>query len=333
MGEKYLLKSYNIYVLITLYGRRNLMANCPKCGKHLRILDWKQHCPYCGANVVVYDLQERLMQDADKAEVQYYHFQKKVDNVKGAFVGSPLAIARIFTSLLPVGPLFLPLIKGSFQSPFEPFDGKLNFVDIYSNIDKLGPITSLLSSGNKSEFTFVIAVILFVISLLATVLHFILNTLACSPKGKIRNTIIDIIILVTTIFSVLAIVLMDNSGCVVATAQIGAYLYIVAQLINTILDFIILNKGIEIKHAQCYVGGIPIEEYFEMVDNGATHDEIRKEQYARLQALQTQKEEEIKRREQEEAEKQAALQAENSKRGEKKNKDSDSEFENGRDGD
>ena len=47
------------------------MANCPKCGRHLRLIDWKQHCPHCGANIVLYDRQERLMQEADVAEVQH----------------------------------------------------------------------------------------------------------------------------------------------------------------------------------------------------------------------------------------------------------------------
>lgn len=52
------------------------MANCPKCNHHLRLADWKQKCPYCGANIVLYDLQERLMADADIAEVQNYHFKR-----------------------------------------------------------------------------------------------------------------------------------------------------------------------------------------------------------------------------------------------------------------
>ena len=85
------------------------MANCPKCGVHLRLIDWKQRCPQCGANLVLYDLQERLMQDADIAEVQHYHFQKKIDRLKAAFIGSKAAVVRIFTSLLPIGALFLPL--------------------------------------------------------------------------------------------------------------------------------------------------------------------------------------------------------------------------------
>ena len=58
------------------------MAECPKCKKHLKMTDWKQHCPYCGGNIVLYDIQERLMQDADIAEVQYYHFQKKLSAIQ-----------------------------------------------------------------------------------------------------------------------------------------------------------------------------------------------------------------------------------------------------------
>ena len=58
--------------------RGGIMAECPKCKEHLKMTDWKQHCPHCGANVVIYDIQERLMKDADIAEVQYYHFQDKL---------------------------------------------------------------------------------------------------------------------------------------------------------------------------------------------------------------------------------------------------------------
>lgn len=96
------------------------MADCPKCKTHLKMTDWRQHCPYCGANIVVYDLQERLMQEADKAEVQHYHFQKKVDRLKASFIGSKLSVVRIFTSLIPIGALFLPIVKIKLTPPFAP---------------------------------------------------------------------------------------------------------------------------------------------------------------------------------------------------------------------
>ena len=261
------------------------MAECPKCGRHLRLIDWKQHCPDCGANIFVYDLQERWMQDADKAEVQHYYFQKKVDRVKGAFIGSPLAIARIFTSILPVGPLFLALANAKFTQPFTEYEGKLTIMEIYKNIGEVTKIFDFFGSGNKADLMLALSVIFLVLSLVATVLHFALNTLACSPKGKIRNTIINIIYLASTVAAIVLFAMMGDGGCVTGTLGIGAYLYLVAQIINAGLDFVVLIKGIEIKHAQCYCGGIPIEEYFELVEKGWTQEQLRAEQYKRLQAI------------------------------------------------
>lgn len=86
------------------------MAQCPKCAARLRLIDWKQNCPYCGANVFLYNLQERLMLDADKAEVEHYHFQRKIDRAKASFIGSKLAVARIAASVLLIGAVFLPLV-------------------------------------------------------------------------------------------------------------------------------------------------------------------------------------------------------------------------------
>lgn len=269
------------------------MANCPKCGKHLRLIDWKQHCPHCGANIVVYDLQERLMQQADKAEVQHYHFQKKVDNVKGAFVGNKLAIARIFVSLLPLGPLFLPIIKAMFTAPFEAYEGNINILELYNNIEKLGALTSLLVSGNKSDTIFFASVILFVLSFLLIIIHFVLNALACSPKGKIRNTIIDILIILTSVGSAVSLLVMGKGGAVTASLGIGGILYVIVQIFNACFDMYVLKKGIEIKHAQCYCGGIPIEEYFEL-QKTMTPEELRQEQYNRLQAIQDEKEAKLK---------------------------------------
>lgn len=273
------------------------MADCPKCGKHLRLIDWKQHCPHCGANIVIYDLQERLMQQADEAEVQHYHFQKKVDRVKGAFIGSPLAITRIFTSLLPAGPLFLPICSATFSEPFEAATENVNFMTIYKGISSVGDILGLFSSGNKANILFTLSFIMLLLSVLITFVHFVCNALACSPKGKQRNIIIDVLIAATSVAAVVIFALMGEGGAVSGTLGLGAYLYLAAQAINITIDLITLTKGIEIKHAQCYVGGIPIEEYFEMLENGASKEEIREEQYKRLQAIQDEKEAQLKAQE------------------------------------
>lgn len=275
------------------------MANCPKCGEHLKMTDWRQKCPHCGVNMVLYDEQERMMQDADIAEVQYYHFQKKIDRLKASFVGTKLAIVRIITSILPIGPIFLPLISGKITEPFKPIDGGVGLLDIIDNIDGIGGIGDALKM-NQTATSFLLAGMgLFVLSLLATVLHFILLTLACSPKGKARNFALDGIILVTTIGAIIAILAMPDGGAVSATVGIGGYLYLLLQIVNVVIDYMVFKKGVPVTHKQCYVGGIPIEEYFEMQKKGMTTEEIRVIQYERLQKMQEEKEEELRKAEEE----------------------------------
>lgn len=282
------------------------MANCPKCGRHLRITDWKQHCPDCGANIFVYNQQERLMQEADIAEVQYYHFQKKIDRLKATFVGTRLAIVRIITSLLPVGAVFLPLVKAKFTEPFKPYDGGLSLLDIIDKIDALtgDALPTMLSGGSMAAgILFILSVLFFALSALAVVLHFLLNMLSCSPKGRQRNKAMDIILLVTTIASAVCFLVMPKNAYVDGTLGIGAYLYIVLQIVNVVIDERTMKRGIPVHHKQCFVGGIPVEEYFELLEKGMTTEEIRVIQYERLQAIQDEMDAKLK--EQEEKNKEA----------------------------
>ena len=273
------------------------MANCPKCNAHLRLIDWKQHCPHCGANIFVYDLQERLMQQADVAEVQNYHFQKKLNRLKASFIGSKLAITRIITSIIPIAALFLPLVKAKATGMFEAFNGNLSVLTIYNNVDKIdmGQFGTLLSSDGGTAL--VVSVALLVLSVLFTLLHFIFLTLACSPKGKPRNIIFDALILITAILSPVFFMTVPESGMLSGSIGLGSILYIVLQITNVVIDVLTLKQGIEVKHKQALVGGIPIEEYFEMLENDMPHEEIRAEQYRRLQAMQDEKEKELKEKE------------------------------------
>ncbi len=233
------------------------------------------------------------MQEADIAEVQYYHFQKKIDRIKASFIGTKLAIVRIFTSLLPVAAVFLPLIKAKFAAPFEPYEGGISLLDIINRMNSLtgNAIPTMLSGEAKTAgILFVASLVLFAVSLLAVILHFILNTLTCSPKGKQRNYAMDAILLVTTIASAICFMLIPQNAFVNGGLGIGAYLYISLQIVNVVFDVITIKKGIPVVHKQCYVGGIPIEEYFEMQEKGMTTEEIRKIQYERLQAIQDEQE-------------------------------------------
>lgn len=263
------------------------MANCPKCGVHLKMTDWRQHCPKCGANIVVYDLQERLMQQADIAEVQHYHFQKKIDRLKASFIGSKLAVIRIITSFVPVFALLLPIVKCRLNPSFGDFEGGASLITLYNGVDTIGSPGFLSSDKLLTASLLCLAV-----SIVLWFIHFLLLMMACSKHAKIRAAVINPLIV---IFSVLPLILFvsDKSGVVLnGTPSIGIFVYILLQIINVAIDFAVLKQGIPVNHKQCYVGGIPIEEYFKMKET-MSPEEIRAEQYRRLQAILDEKEAEI----------------------------------------
>lgn len=277
------------------------MANCPKCGSHLRLIDWKQTCPHCGANVFLYNLQERLMLDADKAEVQHYYHQKKVDRVKASFIGSPLAVVRIFTSLLPVAALFAPLLHTDFAPPYEALPGTLDALklyDLFSAADPLAFFSDAWNAGLGGK-GFVFLMLWLALSLVFLLLHFALLFLSCSPHGKARNLTLDILQLLTAAFYTVLSLRMQQASFASVRSGWGTALYLGLSCVNLLFDVLVFKLGIEVKHKQCYVGGIPIEEYFEMQRKGVPQEEIRAEMYRRLTALQQEKEKELQALEEE----------------------------------
>lgn len=280
------------------------MAECPKCKQHLKLTDWKPNCPLCGANIVVYDLQERLMQEADIAEVQYYHFQKKVDRLKTSFVGSKLTVIRIFTSLIPIVALFLPIVKITLNAPFDPYDGNMGVLDIYNMFEKLdvSVFLNLISNADTrvAGLLFTLSVVCLLLSVVIMLVHFLCNMLAMSPKGKIRNYSLDILYIAVTVASMLCFLCIPENAFVSGALGVGAYVYLLLVVLNFIVDILCFREKLEVKHSQCFVGGIPVEEYFEMVEKGVPPEELRAEMYRRLTLMQEEQERKLREKNKEE---------------------------------
>ena len=283
------------------------MASCPKCEHHLKLTDWKQKCPYCGANVFLYNLQERLMQDADKAEVQHYYYQKKVDRVKASYIGSKRAYVRILTALLPVAAVFLPLMLTEPGSAGLP--KKLDAIGLYTFFSEtdLGAFWEAAKAEPTGRL-FLAAIACLVLSLLCWLLHFVLLFLSCSPKGRVRNYTLDILQIGFALAYVFLILFLPAGAFAAVFLDIGTWLYLFLSAVNLIGDILVFRQGIEIRHKQCYVGGIPIEEYFEMQEKGVPPEEIRAEQYRRLTALQEERERALEEEEASKAHKKEAEQ-------------------------
>lgn len=62
------------------------MDKCPKCGKKLTILNIKQTCSECGCDILYYDMDKRLEEDAKQAEKEFEALYKFLDKITPKFI-------------------------------------------------------------------------------------------------------------------------------------------------------------------------------------------------------------------------------------------------------
>ncbi|MGN0545877.1 MAG: hypothetical protein ACI4I3_00975 [Acutalibacteraceae bacterium] len=59
---------------------------CPKCGEKLSIFYLKETCPKCGVNILYYNMDKRLEEDAAKAEAEYEKLGQFIDKITPKFI-------------------------------------------------------------------------------------------------------------------------------------------------------------------------------------------------------------------------------------------------------
>ncbi len=264
-----------------------MAATCPKCGGKLKITDWKPDCPHCGVNMVYYGMEERLLLDADKAEAEHARTQPRIDRLKASFIGSKLAIARIVFSLLPIAGLLLPLAKFTFNAPFAAADVSVNAISIYTLIAERLDFDALIAMLGSDIFggtfiLFAVSLVTLLLSVVGILLHLIFLTLSCSPKGKQRNLTFGFINIILPVISCVTFFLFSGSvttlfPSVVKTSAIGfgIFVYIGLLVLSLVIDWLTFKKGIEVKYKPCFVGNIPADEYFKLVEDGVPLEKIR----------------------------------------------------------
>ena len=110
------------------------MAVCPKCRQKLGLFDWGQNCPHCGVNMRFYNFEENFYRDAKVAELSAAKVNIKIKQLKGAFVGGALPIARLSVMLLPLLSVLVPVLRFRIALPFTERTYALSGVGIYNMV-------------------------------------------------------------------------------------------------------------------------------------------------------------------------------------------------------
>ena len=248
------------------------MANCPKCGKKLRLYHWRPECPFCGVNMVYYNSNDRLLAETERAEIEHAHSQPRIDRAKAAFFGSPAAIARIVLSVLPIGALFLPLGKAEDADSF-------NVIGVYKAVDAAGGAGAMLGdvfSGSAAA----LSVLLLLLSAVLWLVCLICLPMSLGPHGRQRNLILNILWLGSAAVSAATFAVR------IGTLQIGAFVYLFLISALLVYNCVLAKKGLPVKHTVCLIGGLPSEEYFRMKEDGVSELEIRKKMVEALTVMQ-----------------------------------------------
>lgn len=261
------------------------MANCPKCDYKLKLTDWRPNCPKCGINLVYYGMEERLLADADKAESEHAHFQKKIDRVKASFTGSKLAIARIVLTVLPIACLFLPWAKVALTAPYIDKKTTLNAIALFTEVSSMdfGGLFAMMGSDivGKAFTLFFAALACMLLTCVFALLSLILLFLSCSPLGIRRNITLSSFGLALTVGATYLFTQYNTQlaglfpGAYNGSLSFGVYVLAAAFVLTIAINAVIAKVGIDVKYKQTYISGIPSEEYFAAIEAGIDINTIR----------------------------------------------------------
>lgn len=254
------------------------MAKCPKCDQHLRIIDWRPNCPNCGVSLVYYGMEERLLADANQAEAEHSHFQKKIDRLKASFIGSKLAIVRIVLTVLPIACLFLPWAKVVIKAPYIDETVNISIIKVGMKVAELdfGALFEIMGSEiiGRPFTMFFAALVCMLLAAVVSLVSLILLFLSCSPKGIPRNITLSSLGLILTGAATFMFTKFNSSfatifpGTYSGNLKFGIFILMAAFAAVIVINAIIAKVGIEVKYKQTYISGIPSEEYFAAVDAG-----------------------------------------------------------------
>lgn len=71
-----------------------------------------------------------------------------------------------------------------------------------------------------------------------------------------------------------------------ASLEIGYIVLILLYLAQLIFNVIVNKKGLEVKYTECLIGGLPSEEYFALIEDGQSKEQIRRKMLVSLSKMQ-----------------------------------------------
>ncbi|MBQ7116022.1 MAG: hypothetical protein IJN94_06375 [Clostridia bacterium] len=247
------------------------MANCPKCGYKLRMIDIKAECPKCGVNLMYYNHQERLAEDADKAEEEHIRMQPKIDRIKFAFVGTKLSIVRLICLFIPIGMMFLPLAHITVNMPYKSIDTNVSVLNVVMDVlmeMDFGILFDMIGGSDLTRvafITYLLSIVFLLVAAVFAILNIPFDSVSCSPKGFKRNITLSSCGIAFTVLSIVSFLifngqLTDTFGAMYSgSLGFGSFLVILGFVAIIVVNILIKKQNIPVKYKD-------LTEYIERIE-------------------------------------------------------------------
>ncbi|MBR2876616.1 MAG: hypothetical protein IKC01_05725 [Clostridia bacterium] len=238
------------------------MANCPKCGYRLKFTDFRAECPGCNVNLMFYNHQERLAEDADKAEAEHIQMQPRIDRVKFAFIGTKLSIVRLILLFVPIGMLFLPLVHIEANLPFKTIDANVSILNIVMDVVAEMDFDVIMKMITGSELTglaficYLLSILYIFLAAVTAIIRIPVVSVSCSPKtnGGDRNITLSTLGIIFTVLSIISFLIfsaqISNSFGAMYSGSLsfGAPLVILGFVAGIVVDALIKKEDADVKY-------------------------------------------------------------------------------------
>lgn len=185
------------------------MADCPKCGKHIKVWQMSPYCKSCGVHLMFASFEEQFQKDRRLAEMSMANFRYLLVKLKSAYVSGKAQKLKIASVFLPLIALLIPFGSFSVNTPVYSseisfnliglFMGPFFFNGLFGKLDalSLSPVFGeALASLKTLMLIFAVAAVCAVVILLSELICFIGN-----KKVQITTIIFSVIGIIATVAS------------------------------------------------------------------------------------------------------------------------------------
>lgn len=107
------------------------MADCPKCGKHIKIYQMSPYCKNCGTHLMFASFEGQFEKDRRIAEMSMANFRYNLVKFKSAYASGKAQKLKIASVFFPLIALLLPMGNLTVTSPLYSSDISFNIIGLF----------------------------------------------------------------------------------------------------------------------------------------------------------------------------------------------------------